>query len=304
MRFNTGPIALAATAALALLSGCSGSSPSAGLTPTVAAAMTNGSSTVRSDTSGELAYAVDPSGNVDVYSYPGFVLQQTLTGFSGPQAECVDSSGNVWVADTGNSRLVEYAHGGSQPIATLSDPGSNPISCAVSPVDGSVAATVTGGIAIYTRGRGKPHTIAGGKPLFLAYDAKGNLFGDGLSAGYKFLLEELPNGSKSLQTVSVIGGTIGFPGALQYVKNVLNIGDQDGAVTYQTHVKKSAATVTGSTPLNGSSDCVSSFIYKNRLLCPDAGNLNLEVYAYPKGGAAIQTLPGIDGAIVISADSK
>jgi hypothetical protein len=49
---------------------------------------------------------------------------------------------------------------------------------------------------------------------------------------------------------------------------------------------------------------VGSFIYKNRLLCPDAGSLDLAIYPYPKGGSPVQTLPGIDGAIVISAASK
>jgi hypothetical protein len=253
-----------------------------------------------------LAYVVNGTANeVDVYSYPGFIEEQKLTGFNGPQGACVDKSGNVWIADTNNSRLVEYAYHGSKPKATLADTGDYPIGCAVSSESGTLAVNGTSGIALYTHAKGKPHAIAGsGKPYFLTYDGNDNLFADGESAQYQFELFELARGAKSIEPITVAGATIGFPGAVQYVQNVLNVGDQDGAVDYQMTVKGKTATVTGSMPLSGSKDCVASFIYLNLLLCPDAGNNDLALYPYPKGGNPLQTEAGVGNAVVISDKSK
>jgi hypothetical protein len=311
MLFRNGTNALAAAAALILLSAC-GANPGAALTPSMSAAARTAFSTPRADTLGELAYVLDSTGDVDVYSYPGFVKQQTLSGFSGPQGECVDAAGDVWIVDTNNARFVEYAHGGSQPIATLSDSAGTPVSCAVSSSSGTLAAANIvsksygpGNVVLYPHAKGSGTVVSGsGKLYFLAYDSHDDLFGDGLNGAYQFVLSELPKNAKAFQIVGLAGATIGFPGAVQYVKDVLNIGDQEGAVTYQTRVKKDVATVTGSIPLDDSSDCVATFIYKHRLLCPDAGSANLKIYAYPKGGAPIRTLGGIDGTIVISAVSE
>jgi hypothetical protein len=70
--------------------------------------------------SGQLLYISDyTASNVTVYRYPAGALVGTLTGFDAPQGECVDSSGNVWITNSGTSQLFEYAHGGTSPIATL-----------------------------------------------------------------------------------------------------------------------------------------------------------------------------------------
>jgi sugar lactone lactonase YvrE len=44
----------------------------------------------------------------------------TQAGLSGPTALCVDASGNLWVADTGNNRVLRYAS-----AATISSDGAN-----------------------------------------------------------------------------------------------------------------------------------------------------------------------------------
>jgi hypothetical protein len=249
-----------------------------------------------------LAYVVNGTANeVDVYSYPGFIQEQKLTAFSGPQGACVDKSGDVWIADTNNSRLVEYAYHGSKPKATLADAGDYPIGCAVSSKSGTLAVNGLSGIELYAHAKGKPHSIAGsGKAYFITYDSNDNLFGDGESAQSQFELFELAKSAKSIEPITVAGATIGFPGAVQYVKEVLNVGDQDGAVDYQMTVKGKTATVTGSMPLSGSKDCVASFIYLNVLLCPDAGANDLALYPYPKGGNPLQTEPAVGNAVVIS----
>ena len=64
--------------------------------------------------------------DVYVFSYPRGRLVGTLAGFNGPDGECVDSAGNVWITNTLQSQQVEYAHGGTTSIATLNDPGEYP----------------------------------------------------------------------------------------------------------------------------------------------------------------------------------
>src|SRR5579863_1388101 len=87
-----------------------------------------------------LLYVSDTvTGDVYVFSYPKGKLVQTLTGFADPAGECVDATGNVFVANTGSSNVLEYAHGGSSPIATLDDSGYFRVGCAVDPVTGNLA---------------------------------------------------------------------------------------------------------------------------------------------------------------------
>ena len=77
----------------------------------------------------------DGDGNVYVYSFPDAKLQGTLTGLSFPTGECVDKAGDVWIVEEGPNEIVEYAHGGITPIATLTDPNNGPQACAVDAKD-------------------------------------------------------------------------------------------------------------------------------------------------------------------------
>jgi hypothetical protein len=62
-----------------------------------------------------------------VYTYPAGKPVGALTGIAGPQYECVDKKGNVFI--TSSSRysdggVYEYAHGGTHPINFLPLPGA------------------------------------------------------------------------------------------------------------------------------------------------------------------------------------
>src|ERR1700722_2239249 len=81
------------------------------------------------------------SNDVYVYSYSTQQLVGTLTGFTTPYGLCSDKKGNVWIVNDGASQLVEYAHGGTSPLATLSDSGEYPEGCAVDPQTGNLAVT-------------------------------------------------------------------------------------------------------------------------------------------------------------------
>ena len=73
----------------------------------------------------DLLYVSNLAANtVAVYSYPQDKLVGTLTGFHKPDGICVDKKGNVWIVNNEVSQssedVVEYKHGGTKPIATVS----------------------------------------------------------------------------------------------------------------------------------------------------------------------------------------
>ena len=88
----------------------------------------------------------------------------------------------------GASQIVEYAHGGTVAIATLSRPGEYPEGCSVDPVTGNLAVTNFyssaggGSVSIYAGARGSPQLYSDPAIVnyrFCGYDARGNLFVDG-----------------------------------------------------------------------------------------------------------------------------
>ncbi|HTA53388.1 MAG TPA: hypothetical protein VK755_01500, partial [Candidatus Acidoferrales bacterium] len=152
--------------------------------------------TARGDAASQaLLYVSDTiTGDVYVFSYPKAKLMQTLTGFTDPAGECVDKNGDVFVANTGQKNIIEYAHGGSSPKATLKDPGYFPVGCAVDPKTGNLAVTnvspssnAAGNVVVYLRAKGQPtgnyKNAAMPDPLLCGYDNAGNLFVDGAGQG-------------------------------------------------------------------------------------------------------------------------
>jgi hypothetical protein len=132
-----------ASAAAAILAACNGGVSQLAPTATsgVPSTVRNGGTVVvhssrgrswmdPSAKTGSLLYVTDAGTNtVVVYSYPKFKIVGTLTGFTNPQGDCVDKANNVWIANTQTSQLIEYAHGGTTPIATLDDPNQYPVGC-------------------------------------------------------------------------------------------------------------------------------------------------------------------------------
>jgi hypothetical protein len=53
----------------------------------------------------------------------------------------------VFITDTSTSQILEFAHGGTTPINTLSDYDYQPVSCAVDPKSGNLAVT-SGGLGL------------------------------------------------------------------------------------------------------------------------------------------------------------
>ena len=168
-----------------------------------------------------------------------------------------------------------------------------------------IGTSQVGSIALFARAKGQPKIVKGyGEIYFVTYDAKGNLFGDGMDARSAFALFELPAGSRKLVPLKVHGAVVEFPGNVQYTNDVLNIVDQGVEVNYETRVKGSTAAVVGKTELRGSGDCNATYIYNDRLLCADMRHNDLTTYQYPKGGRPLRTYDIDAFGVVVSIDSK
>jgi len=110
----------------------------------------------------DLLYISEADGEVTVYTYWQRTLVGELTDFYQPQGECVDKAGNVYVTDSFERRIVEYAHAGTKPLRTIDDSPYAPYGCSVAASTGDLAvANEAGGaskgnIAIYPGASGTP----------------------------------------------------------------------------------------------------------------------------------------------------
>jgi hypothetical protein len=251
---------------------------------------------------GSLLYISDMvRGRVYAYAYPSGKRAGSLTGFYQPQGVCADGNGNVWVVNTGTAQVIEYAHGGTAPIATLDDPNQNPVGCAIDPKNGNLAVSnlsdIRGGpgsISLYKKAQGTPklyRSKAFQNLYFLGYDSAGNLFVDGIAVhkGY-FALGEMAHGSKTIATVRLSGPTIAFPGGVQSDGTNMAIGDQVGAVVYQI----SGTTVESSTPLEKACIVGQFVISGGKIVAPNlCTSGNALFYNYPAGGSPTKTLKNL-----------
>jgi hypothetical protein len=132
---------------------------------------------------------------------------------------CSDSSGHVFVTQSGTSssgEVIEFAHGGTSAVATLSDTGTA-MACAYDRSTGNLAvansydADAPGGpgsdIAVYTGETGTPTLYADplGTIPSCTYDLSGNLFIGGLRSHGYFVLVELPRGSSVVKAITIDG---------------------------------------------------------------------------------------------------
>ncbi|HEY1883656.1 MAG TPA: hypothetical protein VGG51_11510 [Candidatus Cybelea sp.] len=225
----------------------------------------------------------------------------TVGGSTDPQGMCtMNGKGTWWVVSSGSDQVLEYKAGGTSPITTLSVTAGEPAGCSVNS-KGDVAVSILGAgdVVVFAGGKGSGTTIGNGlaSSYFLGYDKAGDLFVDGKNAGSTFAFAEMKAGGKTFSPITV-SNSILFPGQVQYDGTYITINDQEAHDIYQYTVKGSKATVKGTVALNGTSDCVQTWIAGKLVYCPDAGNENATVFKYPAGGNAVATLSGsFDGPI-------
>jgi sugar lactone lactonase YvrE len=242
---------------------------------------------------------------VNIYNPKGKLLA-TLTGFSEPQGLATDAKGNLYVADTANSRIQIYASPYTKTPKSLADAGQYPAGVAVFNNGAVVAVTNiistsdgAGSVTIYKKGKQGP-TISNAsfaKVYFDGFDAKGNLYIDGSNSDGGVEVGEIAKATTTGKKIAVLTtkNSIAFPGGVAVTTaGKIAIDDQDAAAvyTYNAPVKGSLGNPTKTTDLTGSTDAVTFAFNSNDkdLWTADAGNANSAEYAYPKGGAAVTTI--------------
>jgi hypothetical protein len=212
----------------AMLAGCAGGQrdvvPSADLQPAHSGVWMDG------DLKGQdLLYVANWSnGLVNVYKYWTHELVGVLTDFTTPAGECVDRSGNVFIADYNAERVVEYAHAGTKAIRTIDDSPNQPYGCAVDRTTGNLAVAnynegYGGNLAIFVHGKGKPVTY-GYEQAFTAcaYDDRGDLLGTAQYGYYGYYTDfsYLPKHGTKLLPISLPDGNSESGSGWGYVQSI------------------------------------------------------------------------------------
>ena len=220
-----------------------------------------------------LLYVSDPStATITVLTMPSLGVKGTITGVTFPFGLCSDKSGNIWVADLLGLELVQYNFrtNGATPLQTLADPTGFPASCAVSLVNGDIAAVnpinAVGppSVLIYKGGAGPPDQELTSADMatisFVGYDGSGNLFVTGTDAQLNYVLAEATlstsGGYGPLTNVPITGNALFSPGQIQWDRQTqtLVLGDQAcndtaNSCLYQATVSGGTANVGPSIPL-------------------------------------------------------
>jgi hypothetical protein len=246
-------------------------------------------------------------GVVDVFSFPDGEFEGSLTGVRNPQGECVDKNGSVWIvsADEEQPGAVEFGHGGTSPIASVSDPDQDPYACAVDPKSNTLAITneQSGSVTLYAN-EGKSSKLVPdtniGLTLWCGYDDAGNLFIDGLNPSANPELDELRAGASAF-TKLTLNEPIGFPGNIQWtgshmaLDDVMYKGKRTSAV-YELQISGSTATIVATTQLGGSQEVFGTWIAGTRVVAPEEGSSQghstdaVEYWRYPAGGNSVKIL--------------
>jgi hypothetical protein len=268
-----------------------------------------------SGVSNDLLYVASPTHGVSFFTYPKGKYVGLLSGPSVPLGLCSDRSGNVFVVDNGAETILEYAHGGTSPIATLGDYGNDPNGCAVDPKTNDLAVVgggndVQGNIAIYKAEQGSPSLYYDrfdeGPYAWCTYDNHSNLFvNDGDGSGSGFGLIELPDGSSSFLEFSLSirgGGSIQWDG--QYLAIASPKGNRTGTkgplIIYRVQISGSKATIksriilsTGKRNRNPGY-AVQFWIEGNKISSSKTVQGNLGIWRYPGGGEPIRNIKDAD----------
>lgn len=250
--------------------------------------------------------------DVYVYSFPSLTQVGKLTGFNGPQGECSDAAGDVWIANAGTYQMLEFAHGGTKTIASLSDPVGVPVGCAIDPANGNLAVTNlygfsgAGSVLVYKNASGTPRVYADPNMYYYYFDGynrAGDLYVSGATASNAYLLAVLPKGSNSMSPVAIKGGTIYFPGTVAWNSATLVLGDQQcmksaSSCFYELRVSGRTASIERTTRLNGSCDVVEAWVDPTQIAGGDDGEYcgngrsSVDVWPYPAGGSPSATATG------------
>jgi len=307
---------LSSCAAAAVLAGCSsgaqaplnpseppGASQQALSAPTfgmrVLGNTDHGRSWMSPNAKGALIYISDRGTNdVYIYSYKSKALVGTLTGFNTPDGLCVDSMGDVFITEYTGADILEYPHGGSTPIATLSDPGEKPMGCSVDAATGNLAVTnfqnasrASGDVAIYQAASGTPTLYSDPNIynyLYCVYDTKSNLYVDGKTYNGLDAFAELANNSAAFTDIT-LNPTISYAEDINWKSGKLVVGNTyENNQIYWFKIKKGVGNAVGYPAALTHGYGVQQFaIYGKVLIGALPSYPNVSFWNYPAGGLPI-----------------
>lgn len=256
---------------------------------------------------------------VKVFTYPQGEPEGILRGFVESVGECVDKSGNIFVVDLGANQILEYAHGAITKRTVLESPIGYPNGCSVDPTTGNLAVATRGyssraALEVYKRARGTV-TLYRDPTLrqfdFCGYDSHGNLFADGATSSGSFVFDELPKGTKTLESVT-LNQRILFPGQVQWDGANVAVGDASSPVIYEFTVSGGHGDKVGTTHLGPNAYYPRQFwiqrptvIVSNFYQSHNGNHSDVLFYNYPAGGRATKRLfedlgPGYAYGAVVS----
>jgi hypothetical protein len=268
-----------------------------------------------------LFYISDGGSNVYVFSYSLAQLVGKLTGFDEAGGLCSDHAGNVWIPDWAQGTITEYAHGGSEPISTLYDPGVSPADCSIDATTGNLAVVgFTNSLAIYTGAKGAPHTYKMGGLgvdfLFCTYDGSGNLFVDGIRPGARpghpygrFGLSELPKGNTRVRRISLRNYFEPYGGwQLQWDGTYLAIAEGWNNLIPRFAIRGNVAHYVDTVKLDQMGYVGWFWIHGSKIIGVQIWGTEIQLYHYPAGGDPLKTLANLpsfsgdegDGSVTVS----
>src|ERR1700722_2976122 len=297
-------------AAVALLAGCSASQN------WVAGPVATRSKLVKREpatTAGDLLYVTN-STTVEVFSYPRGKLVQTLDGFDFPKGVCADAAGNVWVADTFNDELKEFAHGGKSPEQVLADTAGRPMGCAVDPLTGNLAVingSIPASVAIYPKATGEAAYYvdkAFDSYVGCVYGDNGDLFvdGQGGDSGQTFEPAAFLPSAPPLEPIT-IDRSIAFAGGLGWDGKQLAVGDHISGSVDELTISETRGRLQHTTKLHGNAYTSQFWIQNGAIVSGNSYYGEVHIWPYPKGGRPKRTIVRRDFfpyAVAVSAGTR
>jgi hypothetical protein len=239
---------------------------------------------------------------VDIYSYPAGTYVGSLTGFDGPSGACTDNAHDVWIVNQSSAQIVEYAHGGTSAIATLTDPGQAPIDCAVDPKSGDLGVTNQSGtdhqgsVAIFKNASGSGQLYTDNRQIYwfyyCGYDGSGNLFVDGTQFPYyfpvgQFQYAELPAGSATFTNLTIQPSRkINWPGGIHWDGTYMTLMNPTKGVLYRL----SGDTVVSTIRLKGGASAVDFALDQGAVIAGLDNGPKLVKWEYPAGGHSVNAI--------------
>jgi hypothetical protein len=264
----------------------------------------------------DLIYADSSSGaDTYVFSSPSGKLVGTIVGGAQVQGSlCADAHGHIFVTGlqnegSGLGLIYEYAHGKTEPVRVLQEPGVIPDGCASDPTTGDLAvsawnwASGVSGVNIYRKARGVPSYYEDDEIIdyaFCGYDDKGNLFINGQGSGSAMYFAELPKGSSSFTNLRFSKYVDFFDmGQIQWDGSHITVEDFSTHAIYRVRVSGSNANVAGITRLKkwDASQLGLSWIAGDTVLAPTGvQDSEIGLWKYPGRGEPTRTI-GTPGSV-------